>query len=64
MSLIAGAQYKITVEYAPSPRVPKLSTKKDVREGTIYKGVNSISNLHLIMWKTLNTCLDNLFCFY
>ncbi|KAB1210896.1 Regulator of nonsense transcripts UPF3 [Morella rubra] len=32
-----GAQYKIAVEYAPSPRVPKLSTKKDVREGTIYK---------------------------
>ncbi|XP_009379185.2 regulator of nonsense transcripts UPF3 isoform X2 [Pyrus x bretschneideri] len=32
-----GAQFKAIVEYAPSQRVPKPSTKRDGREGTIYK---------------------------
>ncbi|KAF3953905.1 hypothetical protein ACB098_12G016300 [Castanea mollissima] len=32
-----GAQYKVLVEYAPSQKAPKSTTKKDGREGTIYK---------------------------
>ncbi|KAF7842799.1 regulator of nonsense transcripts UPF3-like isoform X1 [Senna tora] len=32
-----GSQFKVIVEYAPSQRVPKHLSKKDVREGTIYK---------------------------
>ena len=36
--IITGAQFKAVVEYAPSQRVPRSSTKKDGREGTIYKG--------------------------
>ncbi|KAK9167717.1 hypothetical protein Scep_002908 [Stephania cephalantha] len=32
-----GAQFKCIVEYAPSQRVPKVSSKKDGREGTISK---------------------------
>ncbi|XP_021831171.1 regulator of nonsense transcripts UPF3 isoform X1 [Prunus avium] len=32
-----GSQFKAIVEYAPSQRVPKPCTKKDGREGTIYK---------------------------
>lgn len=32
-----GTQHKAIVEYSPSQRIPK-STKKDGREGTIYKG--------------------------
>lgn len=32
-----GAQYKCSVEYAPYQRIPKTSTKKDPREGTIHK---------------------------
>lgn len=32
-----GAQFKVLVEYAPSQRVPKASSKKDGREGTIIK---------------------------
>lgn len=38
----SGVQHKAIVEYAPSLRVPKLSTKKDGREGTIYKGINVV----------------------
>lgn len=34
-----GAQHKALVEYAPSQRVPKPGTKKDGREGSIYKGI-------------------------
>jgi len=34
-----GAQFKAVVEYAPSQRVPKVSSKKDGREGTIFKGI-------------------------
>ncbi|KAL5096255.1 hypothetical protein RYX36_000582 [Vicia faba] len=32
-----GTQFKVTVEYAPSQRVPKQWSKKDGRDGTIYK---------------------------
>ncbi|GMH03962.1 hypothetical protein Nepgr_005801 [Nepenthes gracilis] len=32
-----GAQFKVIVEYSPSQRVPDASTKKDGREGTIFK---------------------------
>ncbi|KAL9260199.1 Regulator of nonsense transcripts UPF3-like protein [Drosera capensis] len=32
-----GAQFKATVEYAPSQRVPKPNVKGDAREGTIFK---------------------------
>lgn len=34
----SGTQFKTVVEYAPSQRVPKQWSKKDGREGTIYKG--------------------------
>lgn len=33
-----GTQFKVTVEYAPSQRVPKQWSKQDGRDGTIYKG--------------------------
>lgn len=36
--LLPGAQFKVLVEYAPSQCVPKPSSKKDGREGTISKG--------------------------
>lgn len=32
-----GTQFKVVVEYAPSQRAPKQWSKKDGREGTIYK---------------------------
>ncbi|GAY66064.1 hypothetical protein CUMW_245760 [Citrus unshiu] len=34
-----GAQFKAIVEYAPSQRVPKPFSRKDSREGTIFKAV-------------------------
>lgn len=37
--LLPGTQYKVTVEYAPYQRMPKPRSKKDIREGTITKGV-------------------------
>lgn len=40
----SGTQFKALVEYAPSQRVPKLS-KKDGREGTIFKGIISLFDL-------------------
>uniref|UniRef100_A0A2N9HDF6 UPF3 domain-containing protein n=1 Tax=Fagus sylvatica TaxID=28930 RepID=A0A2N9HDF6_FAGSY len=43
-----GAQYKILVEYAPSQRAPKSSTKKDGREGTIYKDPDYLEFLKII----------------
>lgn len=43
-----GAQYKAVVEYAPSQRVPRSSTKKDGREGTIYKDPDYLEFLKLI----------------
>ena len=38
-SFFPGSQFKALVEYAPSQRVPKQSSKKDGREGTISKGI-------------------------
>lgn len=35
---VSGVQYKTLVEYAPSQRAPKQSSRKDGREGTIFKG--------------------------
>ncbi|XP_028805751.1 regulator of nonsense transcripts UPF3 isoform X2 [Neltuma alba] len=43
-----GAQHKAIVEYAPFQRVPKLSTKKDGREGTIYKDPDYLEFLKVI----------------
>ncbi|XP_042969573.1 regulator of nonsense transcripts UPF3 isoform X2 [Carya illinoinensis] len=43
-----GAQCKIVVEYAPSQRVSKRSTKKDGREGTIYKDPDYLEFLKTI----------------
>ncbi|KAI4324198.1 hypothetical protein L6164_023753 [Bauhinia variegata] len=43
-----GAQHKAMVEYAPFQRVPKASTKKDGREGTIYKDPDYLEFLKLI----------------
>ncbi|KAG7025200.1 Regulator of nonsense transcripts UPF3 [Cucurbita argyrosperma subsp. argyrosperma] len=43
-----GAQFKAVVEYAPSQRVPRSSTKKDGREGTIYKDPDYLEFLKLI----------------
>ncbi|XP_024024548.1 regulator of nonsense transcripts UPF3 [Morus notabilis] len=43
-----GVQYKTVVEYAPSQRVPKLSTRKDGRDGTIYKDPDYLEFLKLI----------------
>ncbi|WJX36387.1 hypothetical protein P8452_24270 [Trifolium repens] len=43
-----GVQHKAVVEYAPSQRVPKKTTKKDGREGTIYKDPDYLEFLKLI----------------
>ncbi|CAL9118044.1 unnamed protein product [Musa textilis] len=43
-----GAQFKALVEYAPFQRVPKHWSKKDVREGTIYKDPEYMEFLELI----------------
>ncbi|KAJ8755607.1 hypothetical protein K2173_022202 [Erythroxylum novogranatense] len=43
-----GTQFKAVVEYAPSQRVPKQSSKKDVREGTIYKDPEYLEFLEVI----------------
>nr|CAD1838886.1 unnamed protein product [Ananas comosus var. bracteatus] len=43
-----GAQYKAVIEYAPSQRVPKESSKKDGREGTIYKDPEYLEFLELL----------------
>nr|XP_018683456.1 PREDICTED: regulator of nonsense transcripts UPF3-like isoform X2 [Musa acuminata subsp. malaccensis] len=43
-----GAQFKALVEYAPFQRVPKHWSKKDVREGTIYKDSEYMEFLELI----------------
>ncbi|MED6132737.1 hypothetical protein PIB30_021561 [Stylosanthes scabra] len=43
-----GAQHKAIVEYAPSQRVPRPSTKKDGREGTIYKDADYLEFLKFI----------------
>lgn len=56
---VSGVQYKTVVEYAPSQRVPKLSTRKDGREGTVYKGTNLVHFLlcyqsYMSSWCTLS----------
>ncbi|WVZ01554.1 hypothetical protein V8G54_027623 [Vigna mungo] len=38
-----GSQFKVIVEYAPSQRVPRQWSKKDGRDGTIYRGFICIS---------------------
>ncbi|KAK9995017.1 hypothetical protein SO802_024720 [Lithocarpus litseifolius] len=43
-----GAQYKVLVEYAPSQKAPKSTTKKDGREGTIYKDPDYLEFLKVI----------------
>ncbi|KAF7126662.1 hypothetical protein RHSIM_Rhsim11G0121900 [Rhododendron simsii] len=43
-----GTQFKTIVEYAPSQRVPKLCTKKDGREGTIFKDPDYTEFLELL----------------
>ncbi|KAF7836456.1 regulator of nonsense transcripts UPF3-like isoform X1 [Senna tora] len=43
-----GAQHKAIVEYAPFQQAPKSSTKKDGREGTIYKDPDYLEFLKLI----------------
>ncbi|KAE8724274.1 Regulator of nonsense transcripts UPF3 [Hibiscus syriacus] len=43
-----GTQFKAIVEYAPSQRVPKPSTKKDGREGTIFEDPDYLEFLKLI----------------
>ncbi|KAJ4761747.1 Regulator of nonsense transcripts UPF3 [Rhynchospora pubera] len=43
-----GAQFKAVVEYAPSQRVPKASSKKDGREGTIDKDPDYVQFLEQI----------------
>ncbi|KAK4256254.1 hypothetical protein QN277_009141 [Acacia crassicarpa] len=43
-----GAQHKAIVEYSPSQRVPKSSTRKDGREGTIYKDPDYLEFLKVI----------------
>ncbi|XP_068648427.1 regulator of nonsense transcripts UPF3-like [Aristolochia californica] len=43
-----GAQFKTIVEYAPSQRVPKPWSKKDGREGTIFKDPEYLEFLELL----------------
>ncbi|KAL8156128.1 regulator of nonsense transcripts UPF3-like [Apium graveolens] len=43
-----GTQFKTVVEYAPSQRVPKQWSKKDGREGTIYKDPEYLEFLEFI----------------
>ncbi|KMZ57667.1 hypothetical protein ZOSMA_83G00430 [Zostera marina] len=50
-----GTQFKASVEYAPSQRVPKTSPKKDGREGTIFKDPEYIEFL-----KYLDKPVENL----
>ncbi|KAJ4952980.1 hypothetical protein NE237_029812 [Protea cynaroides] len=43
-----GTQFKAIVEYAPSQRVPKFWSKKDGREGTIFKDPEYLDFLEVI----------------
>ncbi|XP_054777825.1 regulator of nonsense transcripts UPF3-like isoform X2 [Prosopis cineraria] len=43
-----GTQFKVIVEYAPSQRVPKQVSKKDGREGTIYKDSEYLEFLEVL----------------
>ncbi|KAL9271853.1 Regulator of nonsense transcripts UPF3-like protein [Drosera capensis] len=56
-----GAQFKATVEYAPSQRVPKPNGKGDAREGTIFKGSNnSVNLLYFRIWHSWWVIADEL----
>ncbi|OVA16332.1 Regulator of nonsense-mediated decay [Macleaya cordata] len=43
-----GSQFKVLVEYAPSQRVPKQWSRKDGREGTIFKDPEYVEFLELL----------------
>ncbi|TKY71405.1 Regulator of nonsense transcripts UPF3 [Spatholobus suberectus] len=43
-----GTQFKVIVEYAPSQRVPRQWSKKDARDGTIYKDSEYLEFLELL----------------
>ncbi|KAK7284039.1 hypothetical protein RIF29_13790 [Crotalaria pallida] len=43
-----GTQFKVIVEYAPSQRVPTQPSRKDGREGTIYKDSEYLDFLELL----------------
>ncbi|XP_057754845.1 regulator of nonsense transcripts UPF3-like isoform X1 [Arachis stenosperma] len=43
-----GAQFKVMVEYAPSQRVPRQWSKKDGRDGSIYKDSEYLEFLELL----------------
>lgn len=43
-----GTQFKVIVEYAPSQRVPRQWSKKDGRDGTIYKDSEYLEFLELL----------------
>ncbi|XP_057813894.2 regulator of nonsense transcripts UPF3 isoform X1 [Cryptomeria japonica] len=43
-----GSHYKAIVEYAPSQRVPKSWSKKDGREGTIFKDIEYLEFLEIL----------------
>ncbi|RWW04645.1 hypothetical protein BHE74_00009803 [Ensete ventricosum] len=45
-----GAHFKAVIEYAPSQRVPKPWSKKDICEGTLSKGTSSSMYLFFICY--------------
>ncbi|XP_028549203.1 regulator of nonsense transcripts UPF3 isoform X2 [Dendrobium catenatum] len=49
-----GTQFKVLVEYAPSQCIPKPRTKKDGREGTIFKDPEYLEFLELLTKPTEN----------
>ena len=54
-----GTQFKTIVEYAPSQRVPRQWSKKDGREGTIFKGTKMVT---LFTDCVLHLCQNFLIC--
>lgn len=48
----SGTQFKTIVEYAPSQRVPKQWSKRDGREGTIYKGTKRLPGVLIALAHT------------
>ncbi|KAH9330453.1 hypothetical protein KI387_002561, partial [Taxus chinensis] len=44
----SGSHFKAIVEYAPSQRVPKSWSKKDGREGTIFKDIEYLEFLEVL----------------
>ncbi|XP_020573575.1 regulator of nonsense transcripts UPF3 isoform X2 [Phalaenopsis equestris] len=49
-----GTQFKVLVEYAPSQSIPKSWTKKDGREGSIFKDPDYLEFLELLAKPTEN----------